>query len=782
MTSTQTRNPNLDIETLQRSGQALPLSDTLELGSQDWWTGPLPSSPDCPGRNARGFIEALPQIPLDTCSRQEVQAYFANGWVLTELLFSALRNEQAFYQPPYHGLRHPLVFYYVHPAVLYINKLHVAGLIAQPLHPYYERLFETGVDEMSWDDLTKNEMDWPSLRECQVYRRRCYKAVSELIATHPDLAPGHPPITESSPLWALFLGFEHERIHLETSSVLMRELPLSLLQRPTHFAPLHPSAKLWTSAEKAPFQEPPPSQNPWTLVEEGRVVLGKDPSFPSFGWDNEYGQEERHVSSFACTQTLITNGAFYRFVKAGGYREECWWTAEGWRWRTFRNVKWPTFWVPSGPQGAHEYALRTLFELVHMPWDWPVVVNFHEAKAYAAWLTAEQKVQHPLRLLTEAEHHRLRQDFAGWQESSQREQWHHHLQDNKALLGLRWGSEGPVVRSDAASISDVFGNVWHWLEDHFTPLPGFTVHSYYDDFSTPCFDGRHQMIMGGSFISAGDEASLYARFHFRPHFFQHAGFRLVDPLSPHNDGVAGRIWEEEASQEEHRGQRLAERAWSLLAPLSELVLDGIVIPRDDREALLQTLQELIPQKLPRALDIGCGTGGLSYQLTAHALSVLGVDLSLEALEFARQWQTQQSVKCPYDAQKTIPLDPERLQRLDWRQCDAGSLPADFVDFDLVVCSRILSQLPSPKSLLGRMGGARGLVRVGGLLVLLDTYQFRERTTPSSLWVGSQPEALQKLLGEGFRCEKSGPCFHVERSGQRTVTIEELSVSYWRRLS
>ena len=34
--------------------------------------------------------------------------------------------------------------------------------------------------------------------------------------------------------------------------------------------------------------------------------------------------------------------------------------------------------------------------------------------------------------------------------------------------------------------------------------------------------------MGGSFISTGNEASIFSRFHFRPHFFQHASFRIVE--------------------------------------------------------------------------------------------------------------------------------------------------------------------------------------------------------------------------------------------------------------
>lgn len=50
----------------------------------------------------------------------------------------------------------------------------------------------------------------------------------------------------------------------------------------------------------------------------------------------------------------VTNGEFLRFVKSGGYSTARYWSAEGWAWKTFRNVKWPTFWVPNGPQGLHK--------------------------------------------------------------------------------------------------------------------------------------------------------------------------------------------------------------------------------------------------------------------------------------------------------------------------------------------------------------------------------------------------------------------------------------------
>lgn len=61
----------------------------------------------------------------------------------------------------------------------------------------------------------------------------------------------------------------------------------------------------------------------------------------------------------------------------------------------------------------------------------------------------------------------------------------------------------------------------------FSAYPGSKTHYLYDDFSSPCYDGRHNIIMGGSWASAGDVASYFARYMFRRHFYQHCGFRLA---------------------------------------------------------------------------------------------------------------------------------------------------------------------------------------------------------------------------------------------------------------
>ncbi|MDX2106904.1 MAG: 5-histidylcysteine sulfoxide synthase [Candidatus Melainabacteria bacterium] len=476
---------------------------TLNRISKDnnWFTGLPPSV--CPGIQRDTYALSMPRF--DTCTRQSVLDYFDNGWTLTELLFSALNSDESFYRPPYHGLRHPLIFYYVHPASLYINKLNLAKLMQKRINPHFEILFETGVDEMSWDDMSKNEIEWPTIEECHAYRKAAYDLIKNLIENHPDL-DRRERINMSHPLWALFMSMEHERIHLETSSVLIRELPLNLISKPNYWPQLAPSS----------YSE---STNPESLIDNmirisgSTVKLGKPKDFPTFGWDNEYGFKAESVPDFEVSQSLVSNKDFLSFVKDDGYRKKQFWSEEGFRWRTFANANHPTFWVENEAKPG-QFKLRTCFEEIEMPWSWACIVNFHEAKAFCAWKSALDKKSYSL--INESEH-KLLQQLAP--------------PDTSYNLNLKHGSESAVdaypARTNHSVVYDISGNVWQWAENAFYPLDEFGVHYLYDDFSTPCFDGKHQMIFGGSFISIGDEASPYARFHFRPHFFQHAGFRLV---------------------------------------------------------------------------------------------------------------------------------------------------------------------------------------------------------------------------------------------------------------
>ena len=737
--------------------------------SSMWWTGVKPDATICPGRSNDGVIRGIAQININQSSREEVQDYLDNGWLLTELLFSSLQGEEAFYRPPFHGLRHPLIFYYVHPAVLYVNKLVLAGLCPRGVRRDFEALFETGVDEMRWDDMSKNAMKWPSIDEAHAYRQQVYRLVSRVIVEHPDFTTIGRRIDQRHKLWALFMGFEHERIHFETSAMLIRELPIELVRRPEFFAPLHPSARSDSEANEGgslPDLKSLPSA-PFLHIGGGTARVGKRVDEPFFGWDNEYGERVVDVASFEVQSKFSSNADYLQFVIEGGYRDSSLWSEEGAKWCAFRHTRSPTFWRPEGPQGSHRYKLRTLFEEIPMPWDWPVIVNGHEAAAFVKWQSRRTGTH--LRLPTEAEYHRLR---------DQSEAFFSSKDTDSANVELRWGSESPVSRAIAGThrstqphLFDVRGNLWHWCGDDFHSLPGFQIHELYDDFSTPCFDGEHQMILGGSFVSTGDEAAPWARFHFRPHFHQHAGVRMVR-TSAANTGAVVRIKQQAGPATSYESDDVLNEYMLMhygsaddLMPYAFGPREAVEFPRRSAELGLDWAKKLgLP--IARALDVGCAVGGATFRLAAAASSeVVGVDLSARFIDAASELQKTGYRKYFRKDEGDLGAwleakvgPPEVLTKVHFRRGDACALPPDLGEFDLVLLANLLCRIPSPRSCLSRMSGERGLVRPGGLLVLTTPFTWSDAYTPKAAWLGGREVAqaakwsrvgLLELLSKDF---------------------------------
>lgn len=774
-----------DIDLYQQSGSSTSITSTPEDAWRQnlrgdttlsgprldsWWTGKKPIYGECPGVNIDGIIRPLALPHLNRCTRKEVLDYFDNTWTLTEVLFSSLQSEEAFYRAPIHHLRHPLIFYYAHPAVFYINKLRLAGILNAGINPYFEQYFEIGVDEMSWDDLSKNLSAFPSVEELTDYRAKAYKIIRNVIESHAGFA--HLPINQHSPLWALFMAFEHEHIHLETSSVLIRELPIDLVAKPDAWPNYFPLSHATNSRPRK--QQYPESK--FIHLNVGTAHIGKPEQWPSYGWDNEYGKRDIVVKPFEATAYLISNAEYWLFVAAGGYQQEKYWSEEGWKWRSFRHAKHPTFWVPDGPSGSNQFKLRLCFDIVPMQWAWPVNVNYHEAKAYCHWRSIQDKTATPYRIATEAEHHRMRTALA---DDPIMLLSGHEMQAAKFNLSLAYGSEAPVnfTTPSKDGFYDVFGNVWEWCEDHFAALPGFKIHDLYDDFSTPCFDGQHNIIMGGSFISAGDLASKFARYHFRRHFFQHASFRLVKPLQeenhlqttcldappPHIGSMPCCTINESAELVNKYDEKALLNQYLLLHygnaevthELEPFPANSTGFPQKCAQWLLETAK-MNGITLNRALDLGCAVGGASFELAREIKEVIGIDLSSNFIQAANSLKTDgvitfaRSDEGEIKTKLKIMLDKKiDRQHVYFQIADATMLPNHFSQFDAVLVANLLCRLPSPKACLTRMFGAHGLVKVGGLLLITSPYSWLEQFTPKSAWLGGKilnNTAIQSIDG------------------------------------
>ena len=738
---------------------------------------------------------SLPLLNLAS-GREAVLEYFENTWALTEQLFSSLASDEAYYVRPYHKTRHPLVFYYAHPVCFYVNKMLVSGLIDKPVNQEFELLFETGVDEMNWDDLHDGEQDvWPGLDQVRQYRAAVYELVRQVIRTHPSL---HKPITMASPAWSLAMCFEHERIHLETSSVLIRELPLEYVKEPDVWPD-------WLTAPTALNYEPEDGadypSNELLEVEPTRVSLGKPNSWPSFGWDNEYGHDQREVNSFQASKFLISNGEYFQFVRAGGYEQRRYWSESGWGWRQFRNVKWPTFWVQDGPAGSHRYKLRTTFSEIPMQWSWPAVVNYYEAKAYCAWLTEQDEAKMPYRLLQESEHLAIRDPALSTAIDFEPGATEQIDLDSVMAPGtapainhnLRYGSEGAVdaLHANERGFHDTFGNVWQWCEDPFHPLPEFKIHPFYTDFSTPCFDGEHQMILGGSFISTGDEASIWSRFHFRPHFFQHAGFRVV--LDTAADGKKG----DKYDTDELVNQYLLFHFGSQAEQQDEALATRIEFPSVVN--LIDRTVELMNQFAPRrtkALDLGCAVGRSTFELARTFDSVVGLDYSeafIHAAEHLRQQRSLQYRRWDTGAHFTILVASidEHIdrKRIGFVQGDAANLAgAPMVQnneqYDAILLSNLMCRLSAPAQCLQQFTESDRFLKSGGILIISSPNTWMAQyTDPANFLDGADSAETLAALGEslpGFELLHEEDLPFMIREHRRKYEYIVAQVSVWQK--
>ena len=259
-------------------------------------------------RSREDIMQAMPTLNLREGTveqkRREIKAYFLDSFNTYESLFSCLANDEVFYQRP-EKLRHSLIFYFGHTATFFINKLVLSKAINERINPKLESLFAIGVDEMSWDDLNDDNYDWPQVEEVRQYRNQVRTLVCDLI----DTMAFSMPIDWESPMWPVVMGIEHERIHLETSSVLIRQLPLSSV-RPHSDWPA--CGSMVTSAKGV---EP----NSLIPVPAQKVVINKTWDDAYYGWDNEYGFQQEDVAEFNASKFLVSNGEFMAFVKDDGY-------------------------------------------------------------------------------------------------------------------------------------------------------------------------------------------------------------------------------------------------------------------------------------------------------------------------------------------------------------------------------------------------------------------------------------------------------------------------------
>ena len=681
--------------------------------------------------------------------RKTLRNYFIDTFDTYESLFECLASDEAFYIKPI-SLRHPLIFYYGHTATFFINKLLLTRLINERLNHRFESMFAVGVDEMSWDDLNDANYKWPTPAEVKAYRDQVRTLVLDII----DNAPLKMPIDWNNPWWAIIMGIEHERIHLETSSVLIRQHKLDYVKSSSAWKPN-------TITGAAP-------QNSLIKVAEGKVRLAKDKTDSFYCWDNEYGVHESDVSAFEAAKYLVSNHEFLQFVEVGGYRNLHNWEEEGRGWLSFTKAQHPTFWVKK----TKGWYLRLMTEEVPMPWDWPVEVNYHEAKAFCNWKKSETGLA--VRLPTEDEWYRL------YDEANQ-----HEVNENAAAANIHLdhgASSCPVNYFAQGEFFDVVGNVWQWTETPIYPFEGFEVHDIYDDFTTPTFDERHNLIKGGSWISCGNESLRSSRYAFRRHFFQHAGFRYV--ISGDIKPVPSSHYETDKLVSEYAEFHYGDEYFG--------------VPNFSKALVNLAFAHMIDKPKRKALDLGCATGRATFELAKYFDQVTGIDFSarfinlgvqLAAGETLRYTLADEGELVSYKSRSLTDLGlAEFKHKVEFSQGDACNLKSVFSGYDFILAANLIDRLYNPAKFLSVI---HERLNIGGLLMLASPYTWLAEHTPREDWVGgfkkdgesfTTLDGLQEHLKAHFRLlssPKEVPFVIRETKRKFQHTLSEVTI--WERV-
>jgi len=324
-----------------------------------------------------------------TIDRTAVIDWYERNRARSRSIFDLI-DPAAYYSRPI-ALRNPIVFYEGHLPAFSIISLLRRGLGRPPVDQRLEDLFARGIDPDSVDSAIPRsgaQTTWPSRDGVLMFADRADAAVVEALKGaefQPDaleeLERARPAMERAQ---ALYTALEHEAMHQETLLYMWHRLPYDQKHKPAGVTyDLGDLSWLPSSGGKRTIRIP-----------AGIATLGADRARVTFGWDNEFDEQQVQVAGFEIDIHNVTNAEFMEFVNAGGYAEKLLWSEADWEWLAQERLQHPNFWRRRGS----EWLWRGMFEDIPLPPSWPVYVSQAEASAYARWKGR--------RLPTEAEYHR----------------------------------------------------------------------------------------------------------------------------------------------------------------------------------------------------------------------------------------------------------------------------------------------------------------------------------------------------------------------------------------
>ncbi|KAJ3037093.1 hypothetical protein HK097_003606 [Rhizophlyctis rosea] len=424
------------------------------------------------------------------------------------------------------SLRHPFIFYLGHiPAFLDIQVSRcLKEEFTEPKE--FTRIFERGIDPDVEDpeqchDHSEVPEEWPGVESVLKYRDGVRERVRGVLVGLKGREEGRKRLERT-----LWMCYEHEAMHLETILYMLLQSPT--VKPPHNVAkPILPTTTTTTThikpAKFIPFPNPPSTLTIGIEDPEENDFNASLPTPPQFGWDNEKPPHTASLKPFALQSRKVTNGEYFHFLAS----------------QSFPSHLLPASWIhlPSPPQSlttaakaaeppssptldaSSHYGIKTVFGVVELQkgWKWPVSVSGDQASAYA--------VVKGGRLPTEAEWRFVRG-------AMRRKESDGVETEEVGRSGFRGWGVGDVDEEEDEEVKGLVGDGWELTGTVFDGFEGFRASEMYPGYSEDFFDGKHNVVVGGSWATvpriSGRES--FRNWYQRSYLYVFAGFRLARDL------------------------------------------------------------------------------------------------------------------------------------------------------------------------------------------------------------------------------------------------------------
>ncbi|KAF8837654.1 DUF323 domain-containing protein [Paxillus ammoniavirescens] len=323
----------------------------------------------------------------------------------------------------------------------------------------FKHIFERGIDPNpdnviqchAHSEVPQQEEDWPSLGSILSSKARVREQIVKL---YEDISTQKTQLTRKVAR-VLVITLEHEGLHAETLLYMLLQRAGTGTFPPPDFTP-----PPWESLLGSWNAAPKPA-SPTVVIGTTTVILGTGDIEAE---EDESPSRQVSVDTFRISWRPVTNGEFFEFYSGAGNGK----------------TKFPASWVKN--QGG-EVQVWTLYGPVSLKlaWDWPVLTCYENLSVYATVKGGRIPTEPELRVFLD----KFGSGYEGGANTGFRN-WH------------------PVPATTGGKKCDGKGHnggVWEWTSTVFDKFEGFVPSRLYPRGSVDFFDGAHQVVMGGSYVT-----------------------------------------------------------------------------------------------------------------------------------------------------------------------------------------------------------------------------------------------------------------------------------------